>query len=448
MRRGCMVWKGIFSLKNQSVRLRLVASTILVGVGLAMAGEAAAQDNQVSEVVITGSRIPLNNVDSASPVSTVGAADIAKTNAFSVGDVLTRLAGPDYSGGISGASNNGGVGLSEIGLRNLQPQRTLILIDGQRLVPVFTATATVPDLNSVPISMIDRVEVLRDGASSIYGADAIGGVINIITKTNFSGFQVDASGGVDQHGGGGGNYSLSATAGMNSDKGNLTFSIVHEERDPVLASARDWAVATKNGTPFAGGSVYRSQLNILQDEGTSTVWNNGVETNYNNPALASIPCLAYIGTAPTGRVKLNANCGAIASPATLTSGLSRTQLSFSSHYNLTDHLRFVSSGFFTDRHSEQRLRPEPLLGDSIASTYPATGVPVFGGFQIPALPSFFFSDPNGTVTDKVPCFGNAAVQCMNAFLTPNQFDSRNYQQTAETYRIRTGFEGDFLGFNW
>src|SRR5205085_9904255 len=134
--------------------------------------------------------------------------------------------GPDNTNGVAKTTNNGGEGFSNIGLRNLNPSRTLVLVDGQRLIPATQSgfNSSVPDLNSIPISMVERVEVLRDGASSIYGADAIGGVINIITKKNFSGLQIDTSAGVSQHGGGD-NYSLAATLGADLDRGNVTSSV-------------------------------------------------------------------------------------------------------------------------------------------------------------------------------------------------------------------------------
>jgi iron complex outermembrane receptor protein len=433
-----------------------LASTIIFGAGLALAGSAFAADNDqksstnVGEIVVTGSRIPVSNVTANAPISVATSQQIALTNSFSVGDVLTKLAGPDYSGGLSGASNNGGVGLSEIGLRNLGPARTLVLIDGQRLVPIFSGAASVPDLNSVPVSMVDRIEVLRDGASSVYGADAIGGVINIITKKNFEGLQLDGSGGLTQHGGGA-DYSVGGTIGFNSDKGNLTVSILHEYLNPVDQTQRAWAQDAHIGGPFEGGSIYRSQLNILQDELTHTVWYGpgSTETTYNNSALGTLPCLTFLPNTAGGRVKLNAGCPDVFPHQALTSGLERTQISWNGHYNITDHVRMVVSGFFTDRHSEQRLRPEPLLGDSIASTYPATGAAVYGGFEIPELPAFGFTDPNHTAS-HVPCTGNPGVPCLLAFLTPDEWGPRDYQQTSHTYRIRAGFEGDlpFHDFKW
>ena len=227
---------------NVAFRRRYLLAASAAVSALIAAQPALAQNATTPEtVVVTGSRIPVLNATSASPISTASAEQIQLTSAFNAEDVLTKLVGPDTTGGISNASNNGANGLSELGLRNLGPTRTLVLIDGQRLVPIFSSSISVPDLNSIPISMIDRVEVLRDGASSIYGADAIGGVINFITKKDFQGLQIDANAGASEHGGGD-LYSVTGTMGVNFDKGNITLSLLNEHQSPVDMKDRDWSI--------------------------------------------------------------------------------------------------------------------------------------------------------------------------------------------------------------
>ena len=427
----------------------VAASAVLASVpALAQQQQAAPAET----VVVTGSRIPVLNATSASPISTASAAQIQLTSAFNAEDVLSKLVGPDTTGGISNASNNGANGLSEVGLRNLGPTRTLVLIDGQRLVPIFSSSISVPDLNSIPISMIDRVEVLRDGASSIYGADAIGGVINFITKKDFEGMQFDANFGASEHGGGD-LYSITGTMGYNFDKGNITVSLLNEHQSPVDMKDRDWSIDPHlNQAGVEGGSTFRSQLNILQDLNSHTVW-NGTETTYNNSALGSLPCLTYLPL--QGRVKLNAGCPSVVPNATLTSGIGRTQAAWNAHYDILPDVTFVASGFFTRRDSEQRLRPEPLLGDQIAAANPITGGIVYGGFFVPtSFPGY--SDPNGTAS-PVTCpnitganvTGAGAPQCIDANLTPNNFGPRDYKQVSNTYRLRAGFEGHLFGdYNW
>ena len=420
---------------------------------------AANADDSVETVVVTGSRIPTTNSTNPSPISVKTDAEIKMTAAFSLEDVLRTMIGPDQTNGSSNVSNNGGVGISEIGLRNLGPSRTLVLVDGERLVPVFTnfvGAASLADLNSVPIAMVDRIEVLRDGASSIYGADAIGGVVNIITKRNFEGLQIDAHGGVSQHGGGD-EYGLTGTLGINVDRGNLTLSVLNEHKSVVDQADRSWAQDAHFGDPNnEGGSIYRNQLNILQDEYAlpdlpQTVWNNGVESDVTNPALGSVPCLAYLPTA--GRVRLNAGCPDIPGGQTLQGGIGRTQIAVNGHYDITNDVTFVAQAFFTRRDSEQRIRPEPLLGDQIASTNPSSGLPVFGGFMVPvSWPGF--TDPNLTAaitpfdtSHGVGCKDPAG--CITAYLTPNEFGPRDYRQVADTYRVRFGVEGNiFSDYHW
>jgi len=400
-----------------------MATSILGGAALmslaasaAQAAEAAAAPvSEVSEIVVTGTRIKgVTNSDSPSPVSVTTAVEIQMTKASSIEDILTRMTGPDFAnGGLSSASNNGGAGLSEVGLRGLGPSRTLVLIDGQRLIPIFSGASSVVDLNAVPVSMVERIEVLRDGASSIYGADAIGGVINIITKRHADGMTMDAGYGTSGHGDGN-TANLSASVGINGDKSNVMIAVSWDHRDEIEQSARGWAVDPHLNAPFGeGGSAYRSQLDILQDENSSNVWANGTLYDLHNPAVAGLaPNLVYLPK--TGRVKMNAG-----GPGWnwLTGAMDRKQISFTSHYDILPQLTFIADGFYTSRVSDQSLRPEPLLGDTIATT-------VFAGFVVPSYAP-----------------GNTTGQDITAFLTPTQFGPRRYHQQSDTVRFRTGFEG-------
>ncbi len=420
---------------------RAFRSALMIGVAFASGGALAA--DQIEEIVVTGSRIPVTSLTSVSPLSVSSAADIEMTNAFGLEDVLQKMVGPDSTGGTTNNSNNGGVGASQIGLRNLGPSRTLVLIDGQRLVPIYGSTFSAPDLNAVPLAMTERIEVLRDGASSIYGADAIGGVINIITKKDFEGFQLDASGGLSQHGGGG-THSISGVAGFNTDKGNITFALLHEKENFVGQWQRDWATDVHASDPnFPFGSAYRSQLDVLQDSGSSTVWVGGVPRTLSDATLATqVPCLAYSPVA--GRVKLNAGCNTSQGGwNTLNSALERNQATVVAHYAVTDTVKLIMQGNYTERRSAQNLRPEPLLGSAIATVNFTDGGTIFPGFVVPASAHWGYTS-GGT---KVTCPDPAG--CIDAFLTPIQFGPRAYRQTSDTFRVRTGLEGEiFTNYKW
>ncbi|HKC01878.1 MAG TPA: TonB-dependent receptor [Sphingomicrobium sp.] len=170
----------------------------------APAAASSTQPTPQGDIVITGSRIRRNPLNLDAPRVFLDQQDIAKTGLSSINDVLQRL--PSSGGGLNGKFNNsgnlgnppdgGGVGAgsAEIDLRYLGSRRTLVLVDGLRFVPGASASG-VPasvDLNTIPEGMIERVEVLQDGASAVYGSDAIAGVVNIITKQHQKGFVLSA----------------------------------------------------------------------------------------------------------------------------------------------------------------------------------------------------------------------------------------------------------------
>src|SRR5438045_3211914 len=157
-----------------------------------------------SEIVITGSRIRHNPLDQTQPIVFIDQQDIQKTGLNSINDVLQRL--PSSGGGLNAGNNTSGnigappdgsgvgAGAAEIDLRYLSSRRVLVLVDGLRYVNGASASGVpgATDLNSIPASAIDRVEVLLNGASAIYGSDAIAGVVNIITKKHQAGFDASA----------------------------------------------------------------------------------------------------------------------------------------------------------------------------------------------------------------------------------------------------------------
>src|SRR5262245_22801753 len=195
----------------------------------------ASEPAQGGEIVVTGSGIRRDPLSQEQPIVFVDGADIAKTGLNSVNDVLQRL--PSSGGGANSKFNNsgnlgnppdgGGVGAgsAEIDLRYLGSRRTLVLVDGLRFVNGASASG-VPgsvDLNALPESMIERVEVLQDGASAVYGSDAIAGVVNIITKQHQRGFVASAQYGQYHQGDGETqNYQLSWG---NGDKHRLSLVI-------------------------------------------------------------------------------------------------------------------------------------------------------------------------------------------------------------------------------
>ncbi len=210
---------------------------------------AASQDG--GDIVVTGSRIRRNPLDLDSPITFIDEADIAKTGLNSINDVLQRL--PSSGGGLNSKFNNSGnlgnppdgggvgAGAAEIDLRYLGSRRVLVLVDGLRFVNGASASG-VPgstDLNAIPESAIERVEVLQDGASAIYGSDAIAGVVNIITKSRQSGFEASAQiGGYDRGDGFTQNYQLSWGNGTDGPL-QIVVGGSYIDQNPVRSGSRE-----------------------------------------------------------------------------------------------------------------------------------------------------------------------------------------------------------------
>src|SRR5215813_2215509 len=173
------------------------ATTAAAGAWTVSAAEEAAQT--IQEVVVTGSRIPQPNLTSISPVTSVGSDQIKIEGITRVEDLINNLpqAFADFGGNIS----NGATGAATVNLRNLGSQRTLVLVNSRRLMPGDPTQngAASPDLNQIPTALIERVEVLTGGASAVYGADAVAGVVNFIMNDNFEGVRLDAQYSLYQH---------------------------------------------------------------------------------------------------------------------------------------------------------------------------------------------------------------------------------------------------------
>src|SRR5580658_2888446 len=173
---------------QQAVRFALATVTAAAGVSALHAQEAPAPETTaapVEEVVVTGSRLQTPNELSISPITTVSAADIQATGLTRVEDVLNNL--PQVFAAMNSTTSNGADGTATVDLRGLGPQRTLVLVDSLRLGPGNGTGRNFSDINQVPAALIERVEVLTGGASAVYGADAVAGVVNFILNTHFEG---------------------------------------------------------------------------------------------------------------------------------------------------------------------------------------------------------------------------------------------------------------------
>ena len=230
---------------------------IAVAVALAATPLAFAQDDEVlEEVLITGSLIKGTQTDSVQNVSAYDRSSMDMQNTPTITDFVKNLS---FSSGVDGDSNqfesNATEGLSNVNLRGLGPARTLVLINGQRqvAVPVRLGAGRFVDTNSIPSAAVERVEILKEGAAATYGSDAIGGVVNFLTRKDFEGFEVQ--GGYTDIEDSDGDMNLSAIFGTVIGDFNWVTSIGLSSRSQLLQRDRDWSAdITGPDFPYGGFS--------------------------------------------------------------------------------------------------------------------------------------------------------------------------------------------------
>jgi iron complex outermembrane receptor protein len=224
--------------------LRLVFSGTAIATTAGLAGHAMAQDTQqapIARVEITGSAIKRTESETALPISVLTRADLERTGATTAQD-LVNLIPSNFGGGVL-AQNVGATGYpSTANLRGLGAQYTLVLLNGRRVANYAFGSNPV-DLNSIPMSAIERVEVLRDGASAIYGADAVAGVINFILRKDYQGAEVSAyDSKVQKKGGNSRSFNFTGGYGdLATQKFNVLLSANHEVDDALKSTQRSFA---------------------------------------------------------------------------------------------------------------------------------------------------------------------------------------------------------------
>lgn len=222
---------------------------------------------QLQTVTVTGSALPRIDVETPSPVTVITAQQIQRSGLTTLSDVV-RAISSDNSGSVPNAFSNGfAAGASGVALRGLTVNSTLVLIDGHRNAnyPVSDdGQRAFVDLNTIPLAAVERIEVLKDGASSLYGADAIAGVVNVILRHSVKGVEATADVGTSQHGGG---FTRKATllAGggdLDTDHYNAYMSVQYQKDNAIWARDRDFPFNTTDlssiGGPGLGGAPGRA----------------------------------------------------------------------------------------------------------------------------------------------------------------------------------------------
>ncbi|MGN7998164.1 TonB-dependent receptor domain-containing protein [Sphingomonas sp. 22176] len=221
-----------------------------------------------SEIVVTGTLIRNPNLTSSSPVNVVGQQELSLRQSNVAEEVLRSLPGVVPS--IGSSVNNGNGGSSFVDLRGLGPQRNLVLLNGSRLVPAdFNGQV---NLNIIPLALVERIDVLTGGATTTYGADAVSGVVNFVTRKDFKGVEVNASEQLAERGDGN-VFRVDLTAGANlaDGRGNVTLSLGYQKANPVYQGDRAISVAqidSVSGKEAGSGTTVPIRLNLGDGNGT------------------------------------------------------------------------------------------------------------------------------------------------------------------------------------
>jgi iron complex outermembrane receptor protein len=284
---------------SRSLRLMFAGSAALV-----LAQPAFAQDAPIQRVEITGSSVKRVDAETSLPVQVVTKADIARTGATSTEELLQSISAFSSAGSTSNATGAGTStgGLSSISLRGLGSTRTLVLVNGRRLAAFAGSDGASVNVNVIPLAAIERVEVLKDGASGVYGSDAVAGVVNFILAKQTDGIEITGGYGSPSQSGGGQNSKASITGGFNTDKLNLVVSGSYEKEKALFGRDRDYAsTSTKlpyyNGTATGLGNI---QGSFTPGKGPDAGFSSG-GSGYGNPLAIGDKCSTIrMGLLPNG----------------------------------------------------------------------------------------------------------------------------------------------------
>ncbi|MFN3842434.1 MAG: TonB-dependent receptor plug domain-containing protein [Rehaibacterium terrae] len=362
------------NLTNSKLRDAIRFAIVAGATGLVAAPAAFAQSDTATldRIEVTGSRIKRAEAEGPQPVITISAEDIRAQGDVSVADVL-RDASFNSFGSFQGGSGfaGGAQGGAQISLRGIGSQYTLVLINGRRMSnsPAFNGDSQ--NVNNIPMAAVERIEILRDGASAIYGSDAIGGVINIILKRDFEGLVV--GGQISRPSDDGGDDNLFyATMGVSSDRGSMMLSYENYTRDIILAASRPGLLGPRDlSTPE--GVIEAAGLGLISPTGfpgryrrvTATgaafgPWEAGpgCPTSFgsdpNFPRSGLVPASAF--GLSGGGVVCGYNYAAIAGN---TAALNRDNLTVSGEYQINDNVTAFIRSVNARTKSFGRFAPTP-----------------------------------------------------------------------------------------
>ncbi|GGE13452.1 TonB-dependent receptor [Polymorphobacter glacialis] len=337
----------------------VIAILAIPGAALAQAvptPETVATTTDEGTIVVTGSLIRNPNLISAAPV-TVTTADTIQLRASNVAEEVLRDI-PGVVPSIGSAVNNGNGGASFVDLRGIGSTRNIVLLDGNRIAPAGIAGRV--DLNNIPLALVERVDALTGAAVTTYGADAISGVVNFVTKQDFSGVDLQLGTGLTEAGDGA-TYRADLTVGGNFDegRGNAVLSVGYQKADPVYQGARDFSIfgrSTYTGAPSGSGTAIPSRFTGLRPIDPVT----GLPST--NPAVANgnLQLDPATGTARGLYAPFNFNPYNI-----FQTPFERFNIYGAAKYDVSDSLQFYTRGLFSKNNVKTIIAPSGAFGTPV-----------------------------------------------------------------------------------
>lgn len=409
--------------KTQITKLKMGAAPLVLGLAL-ISAPAFAQDAEEGaeegEIVVTGTLIRNPNLEQSTPVNVTTSDAIELKQSNTAEEVLREI--PGIVPSIGSAVNNGNNGASYVDLRGLGSTRNIVLLDGNRLAPSQLAGRV--DLNNIPLALIERVDALTGAAVTTYGADAITGVVNFVTKRDFAGFEVQASQQLTEQGDGS-FFRIDATIGANFDdgRGNAVLSIGYQQSDPVYQGARDFS--NFQVSSYSGGLAGSGTSVPARVSGTRPLI-AGTSTPNTDPAVAN-----------GGLRQINAAGQAVGTFATFNFNpfnvfqvpFERFNIYGAANYEVSDAVEVYTRGIFSKNTVKTIIAPSGSFGATVTTNLnnpylPATVRNQFCAFNIAAVGSGLYT----------PRFTPA--ECAAAATATGRTDP-NYREVLHTLNRRT-----------
>jgi iron complex outermembrane recepter protein len=396
-----------------------VGATAVAGTGVAFAQEATSGTDATTldRIEVTGSRIKRTDVETSQPVFSLSREDITAQGLTSVGDVIQNITANGST--LNSTFNNGGNGETRVSLRNLGSNRTLVLVNGRRWVGGTGLGGSV-DLNTIPTAAVERIEVLKDGASTIYGSDAIAGVVNVILRQNFEGAEANAYVGAFDKGDGN-RQAYDFLIGTTADRFSAMMGFGYVKEEPVMAGDRAISKEPIQGTGTAFGSGTSPNGRFALCPGgfdPSTASCPGGQTGFDGTPGGTF---TYDGAGSAPRpFAIPGDIYNFAPENYLLTPQERRSFFANGSIDITDNLRFKSTITYNERISEQLLAAMPVTLGTAPGTAPSS--------QSVFIDADNFYNPFGQDVSRI----NRRV---------TETGGRSFNEDVRTFALNAGLEG-------